>query len=200
MLKSSRIVWLDMIEVRWAVPTLQDLFRLGAFPEGIYHPMLIPIIFIKQGNMAKVLFASTLLIIFLISACDRLEIKENYYPNHEHLKKAGEPGNWVPVFIPISAVEIREKHKIDTGAEVLTFYFANYSELSLSNFCDKAIVNEVELPSSRFLDVPWWPDSLYSGRNNKENLENYDFYICERQSYFAVKKIDHDRYQAFYWK
>lgn len=151
--------------------------------------------------MDKIMYASLLsVILFLLSACDRLETIDSHYPNYEHLSKSGEPGNWVPAFIPRSAVEIRERHKVDTGAEVLTFYFGKHRDLSLAGFCEKATVKDVEFPPPRFLDVAWWPDSLFRDRSKKEEVGSYEFYRCERQAFLAVKQTTEGRLQAFYWR
>lgn len=149
------------------------------------------------GKIILTFFLSSVL--FLISSCDRLETKESYYPNYESLSKSGEPGNWIPAFIPRSAVEIRERHKVDTGAEVLTFYFGEYKDLSLDTFCRKVTVKDVELLTSAFLSVTWWPDSLFRDRTKKEGLDQYEFYRCERQAFLAVKQVG-SRLQAFYWR
>jgi hypothetical protein len=137
-------------------------------------------------------------ILSFLSACDWLETADRYYPNYESLSKSDEPGNWIPAFIPRSAVEIRERHKIDTGAEVLTFYFGNIGDLSLSGSCEKVTTEEVELPPPRFLNVAWWPDSLSRDRTKKEEIDQYEFYRCERQVYLAVRQVG-GRFQAFYW-
>jgi len=150
-----------------------------------------------SNKVVLIIFFSA--VILLLSACHRLETADGYYPNYESLSKSGEPGNWIPAFIPRSAVEIRERHKIDTGAEVLTFYFQKYRDLSLDAFCRKITAKDVELPPPGFLSVTWWPDSLFRDRSKKEELDQYEFYRCERQSFLAVKQVG-SRFQAFYWR
>lgn len=137
--------------------------------------------------------------LLVLSTCDRLETKDVYYPSYEYLSKSGEPGNWIPAFIPRSAEEIKARQKVDTGAELLTFYFAKYGDLSLDAFCQKAPPKDVELPPSGFLSVTWWPDSLFRDRTKKEEIDQYDFYRCERQAFLAVRQVG-GRLQAFYWR
>lgn len=136
--------------------------------------------------------------IFLSAACERSEIGERFYLNYEQLATSDEPGNWVPSFIPHSAVEIKTRYKIDTGAELLTFYYGEPNELSLAGYCNQVLASDVELPSSRFLDVTWWPDSLSRDRTKNEGLAWYEFYRCERQTFLALKRDG--RHQAFYWR
>lgn len=137
--------------------------------------------------------------LLLSSSCERSEIGERYYPNYERLATSDEPGNWVPSFIPRSAVEIKTKYKIDTGAELLTFYFGESKDLSLSGYCNKVTVSDVELPQSGFLDVTWWPDSLSRDHTKNKELAQHEFYRCERQAFLALKRAD-GRHQAFYWR
>jgi hypothetical protein len=127
-----------------------------------------------------------------------METADRYYPNYDSLSKSGEPGNWIPAFIPRSAVEIRERHKIDTGAEVLTFYFSNFRDISLERFCERVMSTDIELPPSGFLFLNGGQTHYFvTVRKNAKN-EEYVFYRCERQSFLAVKKVG-DRFQAFYW-
>lgn len=142
--------------------------------------------------------ALSTMLIFSV-ACERAEIVDRYYPNYEQLGTSGEPGNWVPTFIPRSAVEIRARYKIDTGAELLMFYLGKPEDLSLAGHCKKATVGDVQLPASGFLNVAWWPDSLFQNRTNSEDLARYEFYRCERQAFFALKRAN-GRPQAFYWQ
>ncbi|MFZ5774658.1 MAG: hypothetical protein ACOY3Z_04165 [Thermodesulfobacteriota bacterium] len=139
--------------------------------------------------------------IFLVltSACDRLEIADGYYPNYEHLSASGEPGNWIPTFIPRSAIDIRERHKIDTGSELLTFYFEKDADFSLDGFCERVTAKDTILPPSGFLDVTWWPNSLFHGVGENGEKGSYEFYRCERQAFLAVIQVG-SRFQAFYWR
>lgn len=146
--------------------------------------------------LLSILFVAML---FLLLGCGRTETKESYHPNYDLLTKSGEPGNWVPSFIPRSAVKIKERHKIDTGAEALTFEYGSHGDLSLDNVCKKVAANDVLLPPSGFLDLTWWPDSLYSDRSKKEDMYQYKFFCCERQAFLAVRQIE-NRPQAFYWR
>lgn len=137
--------------------------------------------------------------LFLSSACERSEIEERYFSNYQQLGASGEPGNWVPSFIPHSAVEIRAKFKIDTGAELLRFHFDDANDDYLVGYCDKAKTSDIEYPSAGFLDVDWWPSPLLSNHSKSEEIPRYEIYRCERQAFLAVTQED-GSYQAFYWR
>jgi hypothetical protein len=132
-------------------------------------------------------------------ACDNAEIRENYYSMYQDLRQSDEPGNWIPSFIPHSATEIREKHKIDTGAELLTFYYSQPPDLSLNGHCKKANMDALVFPDRGFLNVAWWPEFLVNNQVKAKHTDRYEFYRCERQSFLALTKAS-ERYQAFYWR
>lgn len=143
-----------------------------------------------------VLVSATL---FLFPGCERMETKENDYSNYDSITKSGEPGNWIPTFIPRSAVKIKERHKIDTGAVALIFNFRSHRDLSLDGVCEEVKPGDVLLPNMGFLNLSWWPASLYRDISNIEYPSQYKFFCCERQSFLAVRQID-DYIQAYYWR
>lgn len=150
--------------------------------------------------LSKITLSVLLSIVLLLSvACEKTELKEHYYPNYKHLAILNEPGNWVPSFIPASAVEIKIRYKIDTGAELLTFFFRESKDLSLAGYCNKTTVIDLELPLPGFLGVTWWPDSLFRNRVKNKELAAYAFYRCERQAFLALRQSN-SSYQAFYWR
>lgn len=130
---------------------------------------------------------------------DYSETVENYYAHYVDLKEVGEPGNWIPSLISPSAVEIREKHKIDTGTGILRFHYPKSQDLSLAGYCEKVTMASVRLPQEKFLNVFWWPRELFGDHPRSNGIEQYEFYVCiPQQAFLAVKKAD-DHYQAFYW-
>lgn len=156
----------------------------------------------RVGNVmiSRIGAAVTLSLMMLFSlACERAEIVDRYYPSYEHLGKSDEPGNWVPTFLPRSAVEIRARYKIDTGAELLMFYSGKPEELSAVSNCEKATMSDLQLPPPGFLDVGWWPNSLYRNPNQKDGHASYVFYTCERQAFLALERKE-SRTHAYYWR
>ena len=108
--------------------------------------------------------ATAISILLLVNSCDRLETSDDSYANYEQLNALKEPGNWIPSFIPRSATDIRGRHKIDSGAQLLTFYFEGDIRSSLGKYCKETTASEIQFPQVGFLDVTWWsPDLLQSG-------------------------------------
>lgn len=161
--------------------------------------------FIKLGgnililNRAVIILIATAMLI-MSSACERAEIVERYYSTYGQLEGEGEPGNWIPLFIPGSATEIKAKYKIDTGAEFLTFRLNESENISTAGHCVKVMENEVELPRPSLLRVNWWPDSLSRDANPSKALDQYEFFRCERQTFLAVEKHKNIYHHVFYWR
>src|SRR5690242_3758398 len=101
-----------------------------------------------------------LTILPVMSSCDRLETSDDFYASYEQLSTTKEPGNWIPSFIPRTATDIRGRHKIDSGAQLLTFYFEGDPNTFSGEYCKETTASEVQLPKSGFLDVTWWPPGL----------------------------------------
>mgnify|MGYP001156635665 CR=1 FL=1 len=135
-------------------------------------------------------------ILLLLSSCDRLETSEDVYASYEQLKTKNEPGNWIPRFIPPSATDIKGRHKVDTGAQLLTFYFEGDINTFPGEYCKQTTASEIQFPKSGFLDVTWWPPDLVQG--GTYGLERYKLFLCERQAFLAVTEKA-GRPQAFYW-
>jgi hypothetical protein len=138
-----------------------------------------------------------LLILPLMNSCDRLETSDDIYANYGQLSTTKEPGNWIPSFIPRSAIDIRGRHKIDSGAQLLTFYFEEDTNTLPGEYCKPTTARDLQLPKSGFLDVTWWPPDLV--QDDTHGLERYKLFICERQAFLAVTEKT-GRRQAFYWR
>ena len=135
-------------------------------------------------------------ILLSLSSCDRSETSDDFYASYEQLKTTNEPGNWIPRFIPRSATDIRGRHKVDNGAQLLTFYFEGDSNAFPGEYCKPTTASEIQLPKPGFLDVTWWPPDLVQGGTH--GLERYKLFVCERQAFLAVAEKA-GRRQAFYW-
>jgi len=148
--------------------------------------------------IGKVLTVALSVMIFSVVACQKAEIVDRYYLNYEQLRASAEPGNWVPAFIPRSAVEIRARYKIDTGAELVTFYVSKSDDLSVTSHCKNSTKTSTKLPPIGFLDVTWWPKSLFQNQDRKESAARYEFYTCEGQAFLALEH-EGGGTRAFYW-
>lgn len=133
------------------------------------------------------------------AGCESAEISELKFETYHELASAQEPGNWIPVFIPRSAVQIRLKYKVDTGAQILAFQVEHADELLVGGSCRRVAATDLELiPSSGFARVDWWPNELIGEAASVERLRGYDLYRCERQASLAVLR-NNEGLHAFYW-
>lgn len=136
-------------------------------------------------------------ILLSLSSCEGSETVDDLYASYEQLKTTNEPGNWIPRFTPRSATDIRGRHKIDTGAQLLTFYFEGDNNTFPGEYCTPTTASEIQLPKPGFLDIAWWPPDLVQGGTH--GLEGYKLFHCERQAFLAVTEKA-GRRQAFYWR
>jgi hypothetical protein len=143
--------------------------------------------------------ATAISLLLLVNSCDRSETSDDIYANYEQLNSTKEPGNWIPSFIPRSATDIRGRHKIDSGAQLLTFYFEGDTNSDLGKQCNQTTTSKIQFPQAGFLGVTWWPTDLVQGGARLEELERYKFYLCERQAFLAITEKS-GRRQAFYWR
>lgn len=149
-----------------------------------------------SDNVVLVILGS----VILLGGCKKAEISELKFDTYNELISAQEPGNWIPAFTPRSAVQIRLKYKVDTGAQILTFQVEQIDELRVVHSCREVAASELELiPSGGFAQVSWWPKALVGDTPSVERLMEYDLYRCEREASLAVLRND-EGLHAFYWR
>jgi hypothetical protein len=139
-----------------------------------------------------------LVLLVSLFACDALETRDAHFSTYEALPGAGEPGNWVPSFLPRSTTDIRVRYKIDTGAALLSFHLGDRHELQLSGHCETADARAVPLPPRGFLGIDWWPDALARDVGST-GLGDYEVFRCERNSFLAIRS-DPAGHAGFYWR
>ncbi len=138
------------------------------------------------------------LLLSLIS-CSEFEMKENYYLSFEDIP-SGAPRTWIPKFMPTSSTKIREKHKVDSGAILLTFYFGQMKDLSLIGSCEVSDLDGLWFPPIYFLDVSWWPYSLTNPYVINVSHDMYTFYKCDQeQAYFALTHTG-GKIRGYFWR
>jgi hypothetical protein len=87
-------------------------------------------------SIISILFAvvaiSTLTLMYFLTS----EKEDNSFNNYQALKESGliEKG-WVPAFIPKSAHNIKEHHRVDVADIYIEFYFKENDNLFLTNNC-----------------------------------------------------------------
>lgn len=141
---------------------------------------------------AKQYFCAALL--FLISACDRMDTVEDVYPDSETAINAGaiERG-WIPTFLPPSAKDIREKHNLDTNEVWMRFSLESGELTSIEKSCHPIHLEMVALPRKRGGD--WWPGALIDGAQPQAG--EYVYYRCDDGALVAVKTNEQE---VYYWR
>lgn len=87
--------------------------------------------------MKTTVFALYILVSFpvlILSACAALENTSSSYADYESLSPAIEQG-WLPDYFPESAVDIKERHNIDTNKVSATFNHDGSDAASLRKIC-----------------------------------------------------------------
>lgn len=136
----------------------------------------------------------------VLIACDWSEISENQYRSFSDLAAVEEPGNWVPTFMPASAVAIRERHKVDTGAQLLSFGFSPIEALELMRQqCTELRSTDVIFPPANFLGATWWPTDIEGHPAVSESP--YEFYRCDSDAYLAIRRSqDQNGRVGYFWR
>lgn len=91
-----------------------------------------------------------------IVACLPGETVEVTYNNVDDAAKAGaiERG-WIPAWLPKTAVDLHEKHNLDSNTGILRFSL-NISDLKIPSDCQ-----ETTGPLPATLSADWWPADLH---------------------------------------
>jgi hypothetical protein len=144
---------------------------------------------LKHPAIFKSILAIFLVSSFLI-ACDVVEMK---YENVAEVNADGaiERG-WIPSWIPKTAFNIKELHKIDTNQSQLALSFKLSEDWKVPEPC-KSIAPS-QLKPARY-DRDWWPNDMLS---DNKFVEEFNFYQCEKASQnLAVNFISR---KVFHWR
>jgi hypothetical protein len=103
--------------------------------------------------------SASLLFMIGLAACFLSETIESTYENIDEAVTAGavERG-WVPEWLPDTAVNLHEKHDLDSNASILRF------SLSLTDFAIPLDCQETTVPPSATITADWWPADLHRTR------------------------------------
>ena len=120
----------------------------------------------------------------LIAACSFIDMKSASYADYSAVEATGAIGRgWIPVFLPESAKDVREKHNLDTNAELVRFDFDVGDLGILTQACPPT--QDIVPPT---LNANWWPDDLQDSVGA--------FFHCEG-AYLAV---DATNMRAYFWR
>ena len=118
--------------------------------------------------------------------CLRLfeETPSKIYQNYEEVIADGAiQRGWIPEFLPVSAVNIFEKHNLDTNESILKFNFDTTELETLRQHCQP--VNTTTTPK---LWTDWWS-------NDTINLADNQLYCSDYGAYLVVHGNT-----AYYWR
>ena len=129
----------------------------------------------KQFKKTSILFLP--LLVFLLGACQFSETPEGNYADYKETAVSGliEKG-WIPDWLPQTAVNIHEKHDLDTNASIL--FFEAGAEFSVPAECEPT-----SNPPAAAFEESWWPQSVEA---------SWSLYECGDQYYLAVDTAEMD--------
>ncbi|MGK7949074.1 MAG: hypothetical protein AB4368_09785 [Xenococcaceae cyanobacterium] len=111
-------------------------------------------------------------------------IDSNTYQNYEEtVAKGAIERGWIPDFLPVSAINIQEKHDLDTNEIILKFNFDLTDSEKLLQSCQST--NTFSPPTR--LTAKWWSNDMI-------NSADSHFY-CNDGSYMAVNNNI-----VYYWR
>ena len=127
----------------------------------------------------------------IVAGCN--EVPEVYFPDYQAVVASGaiERG-WIPAWVlPESAVQIHEKHNIDTNQMMLAFRYTSSERFALTG-CE---VVEPRKPKDPPFSVEWWPSDVPA---TPWATHRHGFWECEDgKAYFA---FSNSLGEAFYWR
>ncbi len=135
--------------------------------------------------------------IFLLSvSCEKLDTMERAYPDAKAAIKDGAVERGViPVFLPPSAKDIREKHNLDTNEVWLQFSMEPGERGSIEKSCQR--IQTADSSPPRIGGGNGWPQVLTKSKwGDHQDVERYAHYRCEDGGFVAVER-DH---RVFYWR
>lgn len=140
----------------------------------------------------KLFFGFSLIAILLLFVYFLLDENiENQYSNYEQVSQNGvvPSDTWVPVFLPKTATDIKERHNIDTNETWVFFKYGESDKLDLAKPCESLPFDKVIFPRvDRSSIILWWDDLEES---------KFDFFQCEQNSFLALNKNIHE---AYFWR
>lgn len=96
-------------------------------------------------------------VLAFLAAC---ESKDSTYPTYAVAREQEALGNWLPLWLPTTATEIREHHEVDQALAWITYEAPRGESLPSDLECRPA--SPADLSSSVFELAPpqWWPLEL----------------------------------------
>lgn len=117
------------------------------------------------------------LIASALAACSDFENRETTYATLEEAAADGAiDRGWIPEYFPGSAVQLRERHDLDTNEVWIRFTFAQGDISSILGACREVERLEVGFPRGT-RQIPWWPGELQ--QTGMTPRDRYRLFRCD---------------------
>ena len=159
------------------------------YPKSWNILIYILILFLDMTNISKSIEINVFLLLstLLITGCFGLfdtTFSKSYQNYEEAVADGAMERGWIPDSLPASAVNIWEKHDLDTNETILKFDVDRTESTNLIRDCQT--VDTVLKPKK--LTAKWWSNNLVS------SADTY-FYCDEDNAYMVV-----DNNTIYYWR
>ena len=141
------------------------------------------------------------LVAFFVFAagCDKFETRESHYSDYDEFEQSGNPGRWVPPFVPRTATDIREFHYVDSNSVWVKFNPNSESIVWLTKLgCrDESAPN---LPSAKRVSAAWWDKRLLEESSDSTTATTFEFYECPGDLGGHVAVSMSTEQMVFFWR
>ena len=140
-------------------------------------------------KMSHANFIVVLLTVLALAGCN--ETIESEYKSFAEAKTSGavERG-WIPSIVPETALNIVEKHNLDTNRQVLRFSYAPDMKENLLGSCKQVSPGNIVWPK---LNANWWPSQLTTSLATHSEV----FFWCpEANGFVATNYKEH----VYFWR
>ena len=132
--------------------------------------------------MKKLTIILLSLTMMMLTACQFSETPESTFADYEKTAVSGLiDRGWIPDWLPVTAVNIHEKHDLDTNASILTF------ETGAAFAAPIGCEPTTNSPAAAF-EASWWPQVME---------ESWSLYECGDQTYLAVETAET---AVYFWR
>ncbi len=130
---------------------------------------------------ALLLTTVVLLLAAILTGCFSETPQVGYRNLEAAIRDGAVSRGWIPMWLPLSSYDIREKHDLDTNAQILLFKVQSWDNDVLSDHCQP--VDAAQPPT---LDASWWPEHIPDSA--------VYLYDCD-EGFLAIDDV-----QAYFWR
>ena len=130
-------------------------------------------------------------LVVLVAGCDLSQSHENAYATYADAVNVGAvaPGKWLPVWLPASAVRIREFHRVDRPELWIEYFVVGRAEIPEEAGCTLATILSVKLPTRQHRPPEWWPPELTEDGRELIPRSGWSDYSCRNGS-IALRTVN----------